>query len=291
MHPLQRVVDPLGREQRERLGLAGRRPEGAVRDRVVDEAHVGQREGGFERGDPVVANVLGGILDHEGQRHAAIADADDHRHLVMLDQQPDLAPVVFAEQRRPGHRRAVDAGIVQGAERAPGIEVELAAIERDADERIERLDQAWPLGLGARLEARERLGDDRDAAIVDLRDPLDRRFGVLVGMRITHALRCEGVAARIVHRLFGLEHERHCSTSGLQQSLKRDLKQAGTDRQDRPAPPPSLTPRGSAQRTRPAPLVRRGYRRRHRRCCCRRLRHHRHRRRHRRRGSRRGRRG
>ena len=176
MQALERIVDPLGGEQGERLGRARRRPEGAVGDRIVDQAHVGQRERVLQRADPVVADVGGALLDHERQRHAPVADADHDGCAVVLQKERDLVPVVLAEQRRPGQRRAVDAGIVERAVGEAGIEVQLLAAELEAQVRIEgvdRLDRQFAL-----REAREGLAQDQDALVVDLGDPGERGIGI-----------------------------------------------------------------------------------------------------------------
>ena len=89
-------------------------------------------------------------------------------------------PVILTEQRRPGQRRAIDAGIVERAEGEAGVEVQVLAAELEAEERIEgvdRLDRQLAVG-----EAREGLAQDAGALVVDLGDP--RQGGIGVGERL-----------------------------------------------------------------------------------------------------------
>ena len=164
---LERVVDPVGAEQRQRFGLARRRAVGAIRDRIVDHAHVGQGEGCLQSGDPIRAQIRRALLNDERQRHATVADPDDHRHAVVLEQQRDLAPVVFPKEGGPGQRRPVDARIVQGAERASGIEVQGLPVHLDAEERVAGIDRAEAVGGLAGGKAGERVAHDSDVPVID----------------------------------------------------------------------------------------------------------------------------
>jgi hypothetical protein len=176
---LQREVDPLGGEERQRIGLAGLRQVRAVGDRVVDLGQVRQLEHRLHRLQVAAGQICRRLLDDKGQRDAPVADADIDRHLVMAQQEVDLLPVVVGEEIRPRQRRAIAAGIGQAAiGRSPvrqhvvgpdgHPEIGIAGLARVVAEALAgeeageaRLDLLPPrlVDLGNRRHGRRRIGE------------------------------------------------------------------------------------------------------------------------------------
>ncbi|MNN40361.1 hypothetical protein D3C81_1544320 [compost metagenome] len=111
VQPLQRQVHALGREQRQRPGLARDWLVGAVGDAIVDAAELGQHERGLQLARLGVADVGGRGLDHERQRDRAPAQPYHHRHAVIAHQALDLVAVVVRQQVGAGHGGAIHARV------------------------------------------------------------------------------------------------------------------------------------------------------------------------------------
>ena len=179
----ERVVDALGREEREGPRLAGAMLQRAVGDGIVGGAEIGEREMILQRAQPFLADVDDALLDDEGERDAPVADADIDRNLVVLEDVADLGPVVAVEEVRPGDGGAVDARLEQNAVGEAGIDMEIGAADGDADIGIEGVDR---LGRAFRGGG-EGAADPRDAGVIKRRDAGEGRFGVVEGLKVRRA--------------------------------------------------------------------------------------------------------
>ena len=130
---LQREVDALGAEQRQRQRLAGFGREGAVGHLIVDRAQIRHGEDGFQPRQQIGRQPRGRLFDDEGQGHAPVADADLHGHRVVFQQQLDLLPVVVGEQIGAGQGGAIGAGIGQAAIGGAAIRQQIVDADGNAE--------------------------------------------------------------------------------------------------------------------------------------------------------------
>ena len=107
--PVQRIVDPLGREQRQRHGAGGPAAAAAVDDGVVGGGQVGQVEMLLQLLALLAGQLGGGALQREGQRDRLVAAADVEGGPMVLDEQRHLLQKIVAEQGRRGDGRAMQA--------------------------------------------------------------------------------------------------------------------------------------------------------------------------------------
>lgn len=178
---MERVVDARGAEQRERR--LGTRPDGPVRDHVVDEREIGRVEhvaqrplgrlGRFRKRFRFGIDIAP-VREMNGYRLLGFADFDGHA--VIPEQQRDLLAQIAAIQIRPRHGRLMTAGARDEAVREPRIEACMAC-RRDAHERIRRTHAR--LARLAREPGFETLAQKRRVALVDPLEALHGRIGVL----------------------------------------------------------------------------------------------------------------
>lgn len=175
VEPGERVVDALGREERERLRLSRCRPERAVRDRVAGGGEVRQREVLLQRPHLGFADVDDRFLDHERKRYGAVAASDEDRDAVMVEEERDLLAPIPGEKIGPGERRSVGARFEENTVREARVDVKLGAADREADIGIGRLEGG---GRFAPAHLGEAAPNGIDAGCVYLLDPRDRGVGV-----------------------------------------------------------------------------------------------------------------
>ena len=96
-----------------------------------------------------------------------------------------------------GQRRAVDAGVVQGAVGEPPVEVERAGLQLHADERVEGVGR--PGRRAVVVEAAEADAQPLDRTLVDRRDPGQRLVDVVGNLYIADAEPLEGLDQILVH--------------------------------------------------------------------------------------------
>ena len=139
--------------------------------------------------DPVLANIGRALFDHERQGHAAIADSDDHRRVMLIDQEADLPAIVVGEQGRPRQGRPINSRIMQGTVCEPIVEIEIAGADLDPQERIAGVDRLAHMAIVAGREAVESSLHDRHTLIVDIGNPVDRVIRVVQDLNIadTHS--------------------------------------------------------------------------------------------------------
>jgi hypothetical protein len=165
--PVQRIVDPRGGEQGQRLGRARGRLEGAVGDAVVHGVEVGQIEAVAHQQAPFGAQIAFDVVVLRKRKvhwDRLRAGADFQRDVVVLQQQAELFEVVVREQVGPRQRglvaaRARDKAVAQariGTRHRVGVDShEGVAGTHAARERL------------AGHEAVERAAQVRNAAVVD----------------------------------------------------------------------------------------------------------------------------
>lgn len=113
LEPMQREVDPRRREERERIGLAGRRLVRSVHDPIVELGEIGRIEHVAHRHQPFAAQIalqMNALGKGEVNRNRMLRHADFDRHMMVLRQQPQLLAVVVAEKIGARHRRFIDTG-------------------------------------------------------------------------------------------------------------------------------------------------------------------------------------
>ena len=107
--PVQRKIDALGGEQRQRCG-ARPGPFSAVHHHVVGRVQTGQRKQLRQFKPALRIHLRCRAFHGEGQRDRVAAFADEYRRLVVVRQQRELFDQIVLEQTRRGDRRAVTAG-------------------------------------------------------------------------------------------------------------------------------------------------------------------------------------
>ena len=177
----QRIVDAFGGEERQRPRLAGCSDERSVGDRIVGGGKIRQREMRLQRADVGLGDVGDALLDHEGERNRPRADADMHRHFMMLQDVADLLFVIAAEEVGAGQRRAVGAGLQKHAVGEPRIDMQVRAADGHDQVGVGGVDA---VRLAATRRRGKSLADRRDAPVVDLRDPRHRRRGIVERLEI-----------------------------------------------------------------------------------------------------------
>jgi len=179
---VQRVVDPRGGEERQRLRLAVARLESAVGDAVVHHAQVGQVEHVAHEGAALGAHgafdvvVLG---EGEVDRYRLGAGAHLELDLVVLQQQPELVEVVAREQVGARERGLVAAGAGHEAVAQPGVgrrRVARDGVGVDPHEGV--AGPHPPRQFLAGDEAQHRFAQMGQAAVVDGLDLFERGGGV-----------------------------------------------------------------------------------------------------------------
>ena len=183
LQPVQGIVHPLRREGRQRLGLALLAAPRTVDDGVVGHRQVGHVEQVAQRALErleMLAFDIRALGESEVQRDGRIGFANLDRHAVVLQQLAHLFDQIVAKQRRLGDGGLVDAGFGHVAVRQAGIDG-IVGFHQDTDGRVIGPGPFAAIGRAFQDFAERRPQECRVAG-VDIRQPIDRRHRVLVGL-------------------------------------------------------------------------------------------------------------